>query len=57
VTARAKTQLALHQFAAEVDGKQVVVLAGARFPSDDRVVREHPTLFAPYDPKAKAGVP
>jgi hypothetical protein len=45
-------QVAVQQFVLERDGRTVVVLAGARFPSSSAVVKAHPTMFAP--PKAKA---
>jgi hypothetical protein len=49
MASRIKTMVALQSFAAEINGKQVVVLAGARFQATDPVVRDHPSQFEPYD--------
>ena len=34
-----------HQFVAEIDGRTVVVLAGARFPVASEIVKQHPDFF------------
>lgn len=44
---------AQQQFIADHDGKTVVVIEGARFPSTAPVVKANPTMFAPVArPKA-----
>ena len=45
--AAAKKVTARSQFVAEVDGKVVVVIAGARFLPSDPVVKAHPKMFEP----------
>jgi hypothetical protein len=40
-------RVAVRQFPAEQDGKTVIVLAGTRFPSTHRIVKQHPTMFEP----------
>jgi hypothetical protein len=57
---RAKQQVAKGQFAAVVDGQQVVVLEGAQFPVDHPVVKENPAQFGSAaavaaDAKARLG--
>jgi hypothetical protein len=47
----AKTLTARQQFPAEIDGKVVIVLAGARFPIASEIVRRHPEMFE--QPRAK----
>jgi hypothetical protein len=37
--------VARQQFVAEVDGRTVVVIAGARFPASDPIVRAHKGMF------------
>jgi hypothetical protein len=46
MTGRPKQLRARQQVVAEIDGKQVVVLEGARLPATDPVVRAHPGAFA-----------
>ena len=41
----AKMLVARHQFVAEIDGRTVVVLQGARFPTTDPLVKAHPEHF------------
>jgi hypothetical protein len=41
----AKTLMARTQFVAEIDGKTVVVLPGARFPVASAVVKDHRQHF------------
>jgi len=45
MAARAKTLVARRQVVAELDGKTVIVLEGARLPASDPVVKAHPTMF------------
>jgi hypothetical protein len=40
--------VAIRQFPFERDGHTVVVLQGARFPSTDPIVKQHPTMFEPH---------
>jgi hypothetical protein len=46
VAAVKKKLAAQRQFVAELDGKTVVVLQGARFPATHAVVEQHPEHFA-----------
>jgi hypothetical protein len=50
--AAVKTLTARQQFVAEVDGKTVVVLAGARFPVASEIVQRYRAFFD--TPKEKA---
>lgn len=43
----AKILLARASFTAEIDGRTVVVLEGARFPANAPVVKAHPGRFEP----------
>jgi hypothetical protein len=45
-TSRRKLQ-ARQQFEAEIDGATVIVLEGARFPSNDPIVKGREALFEP----------
>lgn len=46
--AKGKQQaVARQQFVGELDGKTVVVLAGARFPANHPLVKERATMFEP----------
>ena len=47
MAARKTTLVARAQFVAEIDGRTVVVLEGARYPADHPIVKGHPTLFEP----------
>jgi hypothetical protein len=49
----AKTLTARTQFVAEIDGKTVVVLPGARFPVASAVVKDHRQYFEPAVEAAK----
>jgi hypothetical protein len=44
---RQKTLVAQTQFVAEIDGKTVVVIEGARFRADHPVVKQRPDMFKP----------
>lgn len=45
--ARQKQMVAQQQFPAELDGKTVVVLEGARFPANAAIVSAHKSKFKP----------
>lgn len=45
--AKQKTLAARQQFVAEIDGKAVVVLQGARFPANAAIVKGREELFEP----------
>jgi hypothetical protein len=49
--AAAKTVAARSQFVAELDGKTVVVIEGARFPADAVIVKGREDLFEPAEPR------
>jgi hypothetical protein len=44
-------RVAAQQFPAQRDGHTVVVLAGARLPSTDPIVKAHPSMFEPVKRK------
>jgi hypothetical protein len=50
---RHKTLVARTQFVAEIDGKTVVVIQGARVRADDPIVTGREALFAPVREEAK----
>ena len=43
--------VAIRQFPAERDGHTVIVLANARFPATDPIVKQHQTMFEPVKAK------
>jgi hypothetical protein len=51
MASRAKSLVARQQVVAEVDGKTVIVLEGARFPAGDPIVQANPEQFVPVAPK------
>jgi hypothetical protein len=52
--AAAKTVIAREQFAAEIDGQTVIVLAGARFKATDPVVKANAEKFEREPPIEQA---
>ncbi|MDQ5821084.1 MAG: hypothetical protein M3540_06570 [Actinomycetota bacterium] len=52
--AAAKTVAARSQFVAEIDGRTVVVLEGARFPAGGAIVKGREDLFEPIAARPKA---
>ena len=46
-------KIATHMFVAEVDGRTVVVLPGARFKSTHSVVKDNPGHFQPAKAKRR----
>jgi len=48
-----RTRTARVSFAAEVDGRTVVVLEGARFPATAAVVKTHGSMFTATRPRRK----
>jgi hypothetical protein len=53
MASKGKTLVARQQVVAEVDGKTVIVLEGARLPAGDPIVLANPEQFAPVTPKRK----
>jgi hypothetical protein len=54
MTIKTKTVQARQQFVAEIDGRRVVVLEGARFPATHPVAQEHKHNFDPASPPRAA---